>query len=449
MNSKVKKYLKFFGTALGIIIILLLATYFIIRQIALSRLTPDERRQYKEWFTKKWYFEPEDLAAAPFSKDTIEAAKKLRTQYEIHKDKALRLVVHHRKFISSDGKSTDTVNMNNLIPDMVELEPMFSAFEGLVKKPDYDLTALRAGMEYHGMQTMSVSFINSLEYIKTCVLLYQGKIDEALQNAEITVCASRVPRYSSIISLFEGISSMQRGIKAWYAAVKQCNNAVLLRHSLERMRKVAPRKDLIVKDVPLMLLELIGAIRDAKKGGLAVRDIQGKTANEIALEAMRIYDEYMEKICLPSIREPAEKARREKILKEEIDFSAVFGYKVKSLRGLFYKIASPFYNSWMLTQYRSSLPLNPFNVHIRVQCALAYYDLLMLETERKIRKLEGGGAEVSIIEKSLKDVFSKDGQAYGEKPVFYSVGPDCIDQHASILYDPTNGTISPGDVFFK
>jgi hypothetical protein len=38
-----------------------------------------------------------------------------------------------------------------------------------------------------------------------------------------------------------------------------------------------------------------------------------------------------------------------------------------------------------------------------------------------------------------------DGNTYG----LYGVGPDRKDEGTAVLYDPTNGTISDGDIFFK
>ncbi|MBI3736988.1 hypothetical protein HY256_10805 [Candidatus Sumerlaeota bacterium] len=46
-----------------------------------------------------------------------------------------------------------------------------------------------------------------------------------------------------------------------------------------------------------------------------------------------------------------------------------------------------------------------------------------------------------------KDPFSPDHKFYIEIPKPHSVGPDQEDQHASLLYDPTNGAVSAGDIF--
>ena len=84
----------------------------------------------------------------------------------------------------------------------------------------------------------------------------------------------------------------------------------------------------------------------------------------------------------------------------------------------------------------------------------ARFDLLRLETARKIYKLEQG-KEPERIEELIPDylpeapfdIFSKNRSPYREKPFYYSIGPDGVDQKGARLYDPTNGTISAGDVF--
>ena len=54
----------------------------------------------------------------------------------------------------------------------------------------------------------------------------------------------------------------------------------------------------------------------------------------------------------------------------------------------------------------------------------------------------------------LMDPFN--GEAFGYKAAsdgstytLHGVGPDRKDEKTAVLYDPTNGTISGGDIFFK
>ncbi len=52
----------------------------------------------------------------------------------------------------------------------------------------------------------------------------------------------------------------------------------------------------------------------------------------------------------------------------------------------------------------------------------------------------------------LDDPFSEMPLRVIEQPgatLFYSLGPDGVDQRAAISYDPTNGTLSPGDIFIR
>jgi hypothetical protein len=210
---------------------------------------------------------------------------------------------------------------------------MLSAFEDLVKKPDYNMTVLNPYVISLEDNHIGFSHIMNIEYMKTRILLYQGKFDEAFQNAEFMICASQLPKYFTVFSLIHGTSGMDKGIRVWHLAVKQCNDSALLRRSLDRMRQVAPRKDIFDKDMPMSLLSSIGSILDAKRWGLDVGDIQGKTADEITLEQWRIYNEYVKKVLLPDLKEPEGKAKWKRYLKDAKDlhffqFSSIFFYEV-------------------------------------------------------------------------------------------------------------------------
>ena len=54
-----------------------------------------------------------------------------------------------------------------------------------------------------------------------------------------------------------------------------------------------------------------------------------------------------------------------------------------------------------------------------------------------------------LLPKEPKDLFSeKSYNLNAEKNIFYSIGPDKDDDKCAITYDPTNGTLSNGDIFF-
>jgi len=87
--------------------------------------------------------------------------------------------------------------------------------------------------------------------------------------------------------------------------------------------------------------------------------------------------------------------------------------------------------------------------------AKAGYDLTRLAVASRIEKLETGRRPVDVsalvpkyIPEPLSDPFA-DGpyRRDPERKTFYSIGPDGTDSSAKISYDPTNGTVSAGDIF--
>ena len=81
-------------------------------------------------------------------------------------------------------------------------------------------------------------------------------------------------------------------------------------------------------------------------------------------------------------------------------------------------------------------------------------DLLRLETARKLYTLEKGSAPAKLADLALADlpqipadVFAAEKATFKESEKgFYSLGPDRKDNANAIAYDPTNGTLSVGDI---
>lgn len=92
----------------------------------------------------------------------------------------------------------------------------------------------------------------------------------------------------------------------------------------------------------------------------------------------------------------------------------------------------------------------------REKRAQVEYDLARLAIARRIAKLEklpGAERDASALVPVLflelpKDSFTNSTYHWDPKTgIDYSVGPDLRDDHAAVGYDPTNGTLSAGDIF--
>jgi len=191
-----------------------------------------------------------------------------------------------------------------------------------------------------------------------------------------------------------------------------------------------------------MLSDYIGIIRDIQRKGIKA-DIQGKTGEEILAECMRVQVEFMEKYVLPVQKSEVGRQNAKRNIQSFKFLVGIFGGSPRNFRELFGKAASPFVSQVL---YSVAIP-NTAEAYTRSRVAQARYDILMLETARRIQIIEGESPSEAV--SPIKDVFANNGQIYGMADSYYSLGPDGMDQKASILYDPTNGTNSAGDIYLS
>jgi hypothetical protein len=96
--------------------------------------------------------------------------------------------------------------------------------------------------------------------------------------------------------------------------------------------------------------------------------------------------------------------------------------------------------------------------YVRDHNAQASEGLLQLETARRIYAIEHGAAPKSLaaltpepLAKLPVDPFAPKGATFNLSSggAIYSIGPDGRNDAARVAYDPTNGVVSPGDIFFN
>jgi len=426
---------------LGIVVILSLGVMVYISHRLWSRLPPFERMEYKEWREKKFKITPQDIESPVFTAETVKAAKVFDNMFKKDRNKFTRFSSQIDSWYV-DRQTTSPAALDALFVKLPEVEPFISAFERLVNQPDYEFDAMiLAPDDLPGLPTSDIflkGIVAKMIQIKAFSLAREGRFEEAFKSSESVVKSSIIKRYIPLMGRLWGIVMRNRGVETWREAVRCCNDPDLLRRTLERQRELAYWDGYILEGEMLMVSEDIGQIREFARFGI-VTSIGDMTGYEIREKARRQELEYLEKYFLPTCEDGYRvwTVSQIKYLKDEQmpEYLRIMCKVAPSLRSLIiFCIEMPSYTE----------------AYTRSQIAKARYDLLMLETERRICELERdihhgfitGGT-------SLKDVFVDDGRTYGVKPVPYSVGPDGIDQGAGILYDPTNGTVSAGDIFFK
>jgi hypothetical protein len=469
---------------IAVIYFLFLGIKVFVEKKVFSKMPPDVKKEYEVWQTKKLSFNPADLEAKPFQKQTIETAQTFSVIWREKKKEALELAQKYKTFQTqapggkvsiassppSDEITTSTQSQTNqgeyktiedFSGDLSQLDSLTSALETLVRMPDYEIDVLMLetdpmimgpseNNDYHDY-LFSLQTLSKILEIKISLLVREEKTAEAFSTAETIMLSAKTHKFSNLMHRLISISVLSNGSQSWHKAVAKCDDPDLLRKALKRQISLKPDPKLILQDIQLDVTDRIGIIRSARRKGINT-DIQGMTGKEIMGESLRMEAELLEQVTLPKIKKETDKENIRKLIKDLKTSSALFGGKPRNARGYGAKALSRIVTPILFGIARP----NFLEAVTREKVSLARFDLLILSTAWKIYTLEHG-AEVEkpedlvpdLLPEIPRDPFAQDGKPYASKPFLYSIGPDSADQEGDVLYDPTNGTISSGDIFFR
>jgi hypothetical protein len=452
MND-IGKILKKFLIAVTVIILLAGAGLILIRRWTFSKMSPDMKVRYNEWNSTPLHFNPADIESLPFQEATVQAAIKFREEWEKYKEPAIEIAGEYKKYIKGeDDSATKTISIDEELP---KLDPLIQALQQIIERDDYEIDALLAGEDPKEMSGIPVPNFLQLQVslkilgLKAFQLMNDEKTSEALNMAETMIRASKSHLYSTLICQLITIAGHSMGSQTWYYVISRCDDPELLRYALIRQNELAPRKGFIAPDIDVMVSDQIGSIRMAQRFGIA-SDIEGKTGREIMGEWFRVEAEFQENVVLPIVSDPSEIERIKKTIDGYRKTSAIFGAEDADLISLGYHLASPIVSPIL---FQISSP-NFGEAKTREKVALAKYDLLRLFTAKKLSFLERQKEPENMedlvpdyLPELLMDPFTGK-EPFRKESFFYSTGPDKIDQKGATIYDPTNGTVTPGDIYF-
>lgn len=425
------------------VFILWILTFF-LQHRATTRMTPQQQGEYTAWLNEKLFFNPDDLTVENYKTETINSARIFYNLFD--RDLLYFNEIGHRfRDLREDVGTSDTAQWNALAAEMPRMEPLLAAFEDCVSRPDYELDIFQKDLLTTATTYLAFDFQPAVGAVKMLVLkgnllIRGGKFEDAASIAEIIMRAARAQRYSSVISRTICENLRTRGIFLWHTVLNYCDDPEILRCILERQRRFLPSPGAVIENENLLVSDSIAVIRHANRFGISA-DVQGKTGCRIYAEMWRVQADYMERYTLPAITTERERKFELDAIKAYRTISAIHGGRITKFRDMMGRIISPA----AIPSLYPAPPVLPEEAYTQSLLSRAYYDLLTLETEHKIRKLEvDKSGQVSV----LKDVFSKEGKPYRKTNVYYSIGPDGIDRGARVPYDPTNGTNSAGDIYF-
>lgn len=220
---------------------------------------------------------------------------------------------------------------------------------------------------------------------------------------------------SSLITHLIAIGCEGIAVECVGSLTTRCDDPAILRATLEEMNRLDPLVNLDNLD-QAVLIDHIAALRECKRQGYPVDLSSGKPG--------------------------AYYFRQHLQLAQSIGGASAGGKLPGFARGMaekvLYKIAAP----------------NMEEAHTRERAAKAKFDLTRLLLARRIEQLESGTAPQEATQlvpeclpEPLRDPFSDIAYVWdASRELFYSIGPDKRNDQNQIRYDPTNGTISAGDI---
>lgn len=354
--------------------------HYIFSEYALLRKVT--REQYMEWRTRRWMLPEAALRAEPFNPETRESVRQFHAAWDKLGKKAKEL---------SDPDKPSSPDDPMLGNKLAGLEELTQAFEMVVQRPDYDIAAFFSDRDPESEPLYKITSCGRLLRMKAMFAAREGRTEEALKAAETCARASLAHRYDTLVLQLCGLLCCQYGREAWNEALRQCQDAILLRRALEAQNRLASQFDFLAdRTLPIMILAEIGRLREFKRHGMQI-EYQGLSEREMVGKIWAIHADYLEIHRLPELmkQDPAEAREIRKVIADYRSYAARNGAPGGGWRGMYYRYLGRIDEP---ADFVSSRVANSTARWNQVDEALDQFDCLRLETARKLYGLERGKA---------------------------------------------------------
>lgn len=273
--------------------------------------------------------------------------------------------------------------------------------------------------------------------LRADIAAHEGRFGEAFSHVSRVGSLARQHPAGSIMGSLISTVTTQRAAKALYRIGVQCDDPLVLRRGI--LACPHPLGAGVLADHPsIQLLDAIGTLHSMQREGNPVRMNIDASPLEIYGDSVRArldFESWM-KETIPDMD------NRRRYLANQSGIPLNIN-KVE----LAVLSAGPFWKRVILEKIFEKAEANPQEILTRERTAVAFYDLATLELRQRACILEGGTRDIEAPPEP-SDPYSDEPYSFNyERGVFYSWGPDYDDNEGTILYDPTNGTDSSGDIF--
>ncbi len=429
MAEKRSKWLWGFSMTLlilvAIVAITIIGIHWYVGWLAEKDMSPEEITAMERFFNEPLEIPKAWQEVEPYPEELIEAAMDLRNRWEPMDE-------FPQWFNSWNGPVDKLQQGRALTPEEWEeigrIVEFYQDFLPVVAKfvnlPRYELQAFSGEDAADNLFLVVPDFVMIQRVTKLLCLqanhqAHRGEWEPAFESSLTALrLTERHPASSLIVHLIavgcQGIAARCVGSLA-----AQCDEAAILRSALEEMNHL----DLLINLDNLeqaLLLDHIAGLRECKRRGHDVDLSSGKPGGYFFRQHLQIAQNVH--CTSPDVRLPAK----------------VASVALRVGEKMLYKIALP----------------DTLRAHTLERTAKAKFDLARLVLVCRIAQLESGTAPQNTSQLvpeyfpvDLRDPFSETAYVWdASSELFYSIGPNERDDKNRIRYDPTNGTISTGDI---
>jgi hypothetical protein len=302
-----------------------------------------------------------------------------------------------------------------------------------------------------------ISVSSKLVFIRTLLLIQEGNLKKALAGTQEIIHDTQCDPYDTLMTQWISICKCPLGIEAWNEVLQKCDDSSLLREMLEQQHELAGRLHFLGDQMfDLRIVEQVGILRELKRCGYEA-DYQNLTGRELDGRCKATLALFLEKEGLPAVNrnrnaDPQLSGTIRSTIKTYREEAISRSGQPHSLLGLWLC-----YQDSIVTPFECKENLSAEKLTMCSKILLSRFDLLRLATASKLYMVEHGKAPEKMADLApaylpapLVDRLARGKAPYAVKEGrFYSVGPDGKDDRLKVNYDPSNGTVSGGDLALK
>jgi len=428
------------GCVLGLLVlaIILLAPIllrFYIEYTIRNHLGPQDYKEFVRYFDQPIELPKEWQAVAPYSEKLLAGRTKLDDELSqwAEQEKHFEHPEVFKKF--NDGIEFTPQDWEEAQTNVNGAESLLQAIEHFISYEDYEVQAwpqpdpkvLLANPNAASRNTFIFQTASRCFVIRGLLYANERRWEEAFNsNLMVLHMSSRHPA-GRLIDELVALACEMLACKYQSNLVAECEDSKLLTETLQEMNALDGSLNHITTVNPY-LIEIIGGLRQHKRNGIEI---------DLSVKEPTAY--FVRILCrhgLPGRPQP------------RLTGFAKLGNSLLGPQGLIGRLLG-------IERLGMCYSMPNFQeIQIRKQSARAQYDLARLRLVNRILELEGGQKISNTEDIAPKFIQQKLIDPFSEKPylwdvsteLFYSIGPNKINEENAFRYSPTNGSKSAGDL---